>query len=266
MNSGSKMRIGMTSVKHDQLPQSSCGVVVSPHPDDAVLSCWQVLTRPGVRRVVTVFAGQPAAGTPPSAWDRLTRGTDPRRRALERREEDQRALRPTGCTPVHLDFTGAVHRRAPLDAEALAAVQAAAIGDADVVYAPAAIGGHPDHLAARDAVLAVTAGRRLLLYADQPYAARFGWPSWITGQDGAAGDADGGLDVDGWLDAQLPPGRDGRPILRDAIVCRLPRARHAAKTRAIAEYRSQLAALTASTGPDFPGGPEWSYEVFWPLP
>jgi LmbE family N-acetylglucosaminyl deacetylase len=250
----------MTLVKHAQPPQSSRGVVVSPHPDDAVLSSWQVLTQPGVRRVVTVFAGLVAADVTPSAWDRLTRCTDPRRRALERREEDERALRLAGCTPVHLDFVGAVHRRAPLEAAALAAALTAAIGDADVVYAPAAIGGHPDHLAVRDAVLAVTEGRRRVLYADQPYAARFGWPSWMTGQEAAPG-----LDVDGWLAAQLPDGDGGQSILRDAIVCRLTESLRAAKARAIASYRSQLAALAASAGADFPEGARWAYEVYWHL-
>jgi len=253
----------MTLGKHAQPPQSWHGVVVSPHPDDAVLSCWRVLTQPEVRRVVTVFAGLPALGTAPSAWDRLTRCSDPRRRALDRRDEDRRALRPTGCTPVHLDFIGAAHRSAPLDAAALAAALADAIGDAEVVYAPAAIGGHPDHLVTRDAVLAVSAARHRRLYADQPYAARFGWPSWVTGQRAGGQRMGVDLDVDGWLGAQLPTGPSGQSIVQDAIVHRLPTAMRAAKMRAIAEYRSQFAALAASADGDFPSGARWAYEVIW---
>lgn len=210
--------------------------------------------------MVTVFTGLPAVGTTPSAWDLLTRCTDPRRRALDRRTEDRRALLPSGCTPIHLDFVGAVHRSASLNTAALRAALVTAIGDADAVYAPAAIGGHPDHVAARDAALAVSAGRRRLLYADQPYAVRFGWPSWVTGQPLAAD-----LDVDGWLAAQLATVPGGQSMLKDALVYRLSAAFRATKARAITEYRSQFAALAASAGADFPNGPQWAYEVVWQL-
>jgi LmbE family N-acetylglucosaminyl deacetylase len=254
------MRIATTVRERAEPPQSWNGVVVSPHPDDAVLSCWRTLTQPGVRRVVTVFGGLPEAGSAPSAWDRLTRCADPRQGALERRAEDRRALRPSGCAPVHLDFVGAAHRSRPLDTAALRGALAAAVGDADTVYAPAAIGGHPDHVATRDAALAVSAGRRRLLYADQPYAVRFGWPSWVTGQSLAVD-----LDVDGWLAAQLASVPGGPPILEGARVYRLSAASRATKARAIGAYRSQLAALTASAGADFPHGPQWAYEVIWPL-
>jgi LmbE family N-acetylglucosaminyl deacetylase len=255
------MRIETTLGMHAELPQSTECAIVSPHPDDAVLSCWLILTRPEVRRVVTVFAGLPAVGATASAWDRLTGCTDPRQRALERRAEDRRALLHSGCTPVHLEYVGAVHRHTPLDTKALQAVLAAAIADCDTVFAPAAIGGHPDHIAARDATLAVSAGRHRLLYADQPYAVRFGWPSWVTGQP-----ASGDLDVDGWLATQLSAvlGAESASI-RNAGVFRLPAASQSAKSRAIGEYRSQYAALAASAGADFPTGPRWAYEVIWQL-
>src|SRR3954465_3348847 len=38
--------------------------LLSPHLDDAVLSCWHVLTGPGEVAVVNVFAGVPPAGAP----------------------------------------------------------------------------------------------------------------------------------------------------------------------------------------------------------
>ena len=37
-------------------------VVLSPHLDDAVLSCWHVLGREGDVRVVNVFTGSPEDG------------------------------------------------------------------------------------------------------------------------------------------------------------------------------------------------------------
>jgi len=52
-----------------------------------------------------------------------------------------------------------------------------------VLVAPAGIGRHPDHVAVRDAALALAdrAGTGLWLYADLPYATNLGWPSWVTG-------------------------------------------------------------------------------------
>jgi hypothetical protein len=42
-------------------------VILSPHLDDAVLSCWHLLTGPGEVEVINVFAGVPAdLGAP--AW------------------------------------------------------------------------------------------------------------------------------------------------------------------------------------------------------
>jgi len=213
-----------------------------------------------VRRVVTVFAGLPEPGTPPSAWDRLTRAGDPRRRTAERREEDERALARAGCVATHLPFVGAAHLRRPPDRGTLESALEEALGDAGTVLAPAAFGGHPDHVATRDALLAVSAGRRLLLYADQPYAVRFGWPSGVTGapprQD---------LDVDGWFAAQLETTPVGPLTPETARVTLLSSRDRAAKGAAVREYRSQNAALTASAGLDFPDGSEWGYEVLWDL-
>ncbi|MFD9949577.1 PIG-L deacetylase family protein [Nonomuraea sp. NPDC059023] len=253
MNPGSNTRVDTETEKHAGARTST--IVVSPHPDDAVLSCWGVLCEPDVRRVVTVFAGLPEPGTPLSAWDRLTRAADPRQRAAERHEEDRRALARADCVVMHLPFVGAVHRREPLDRRVLETTLKAAVGDAGTVYGPAAVGGHPDHVATRDAVLAVSAGRRVLLYADQPYAVRFGWPSWVTARPPRLD-----LDVDGWFGAQL----EAMPwTLSSARVSRLSRHAAAAKGEAVREYRSQFAALAASAGLGFPDGPEWEYEVFW---
>src|SRR5436190_795304 len=44
--------------------------ILSPHPDDAVLSLWHVLAGPGEVAVVNVFAGRPA-GSELGWWDAL---------------------------------------------------------------------------------------------------------------------------------------------------------------------------------------------------
>ena len=67
-------------------------VVLSPHFDDAVLSCWHVLRAPGTVQVVNVFTGAPPEGSPPGWWDRLTGAPDPGERVRERAEEDRIAV------------------------------------------------------------------------------------------------------------------------------------------------------------------------------
>lgn len=67
-------------------------MILSPHLDDAVLSCWRVLEAHRSVRVVNVFTGSPPEGSPAPWWDRLTGATDPVRRMAERRAEDRRAL------------------------------------------------------------------------------------------------------------------------------------------------------------------------------
>src|SRR5690349_8735562 len=62
--------------------------ILSPHLDDAVLSCWHVLTQPGVVVVVNVFAGVPASLDGPAWWDRYTGATDSLERVRERIDED----------------------------------------------------------------------------------------------------------------------------------------------------------------------------------
>ena len=51
-------------------------VVLSPHLDDAVLSCWHILGREDDVRVVNVFTGSPENGDGDYTWDRLTGSQD----------------------------------------------------------------------------------------------------------------------------------------------------------------------------------------------
>jgi len=159
------------------VPDPSPGiVVVSPHLDDAVLSCFSAL-EPGTR-VVTVFAGLPPSGML-GAWDAKTGASDSRARVIERRLEDVRAMRLAGCEPIQLDFEdsqywrrsglkGLVRRSGstPPSHDALVAALRPYLETARQVYAPAGI-GHVQHSMARDAALAIR--RDVSLYADVPY-------------------------------------------------------------------------------------------------
>src|SRR5712691_6246180 len=114
-------------------------VVVSPHLDDAVLSCWHVLVRARGTIVVTALAGAPPTGVPPALWDAATGASDSRVRVAERRAEDDAALALAGCTPVHLDCLDGQYEPGPHD---IAAALAPHVERADVVYCPAGVGWH----------------------------------------------------------------------------------------------------------------------------
>ncbi len=102
-------------VRDDSFPMRSWGlpadgeldrvVVISPHLDDAVLSCARFLSvHPGAT-VVTVFAGNPPAYPDPMRlWD-VQSGFGPDDDVMEaRRAEDRVALALLDATPRHLDF------------------------------------------------------------------------------------------------------------------------------------------------------------------
>jgi LmbE family N-acetylglucosaminyl deacetylase len=73
-------------------------LVISPHLDDAVFSCGQLLeVHPGAT-VVTIFAGRPPPGTPLTDWDSAAGfgpGEDPIGR---RREVEKRTARLWACS------------------------------------------------------------------------------------------------------------------------------------------------------------------------
>ena len=85
--------------------------VVSPHFDDAVLSCGHLLAMAGGTKVVTVFtAGQSPVLLP---WDRaagFARGDDV---MAARAAEDRAALALVGATPHHMGFHDSLYRAGP---------------------------------------------------------------------------------------------------------------------------------------------------------
>ncbi len=170
-------------------------VVLSPHLDDAVLSCGALIadaSRCGVEVVVlTVFNGRPIPPISGAARGLHARcGLADDQAVDEREREDDRALGLVGAKTKRLGLLEALYRNrgdgtpsyhavaeifeagVESEQEALVVVDKA-IGDAiatirpDVVLAPLGVGGHIDHL------LVSTAARRLpcavLNYEDVPY-------------------------------------------------------------------------------------------------
>jgi len=124
-------------------------VVVSPHLDDAVLSCGRFLGSVSDPTVVTVFAGNPPAYPDPMRkWD-VQSGFSPSDDVMAaRRAEDERALAVLDTTPVHLDCVEYTYREGdrPVPPEEIAEMLAPALATLrpSLVVAPFGL-ANPDH-------------------------------------------------------------------------------------------------------------------------
>lgn len=174
-------------------------LVLSPHLDDAVLSCGGLiasLAPSSTVRVATVFTAAPFWG-PYSGSARWLHGVcghaNASLLAIARKREDRAALKLLKAHWTHLSFRDAVYRRSitgewlydgsvqcvPKSADAalilrlVAVFQKLAAGQ-DLVLCPLGIGGHVDHRIVRMA--AVAAGVPLAFYRDVPYC-------WLNGAE-----------------------------------------------------------------------------------
>jgi LmbE family N-acetylglucosaminyl deacetylase len=78
-------------------------LVVSPHLDDAVFSCGQLLAAHPGSVVVTALAGVPEVGSPVGWWDEELGFTSSHDVVLARREEDAGACAVLAAEPIWLD-------------------------------------------------------------------------------------------------------------------------------------------------------------------
>jgi LmbE family N-acetylglucosaminyl deacetylase len=229
--------------------------VLSPHFDDAVLSCWHVLRAPGPVGVVNVFAGTPPEGSRLGWWDRRTGALDSPARVRERAREDRAALALAGRTAVNLDLLEAQYRRGALSLDTVAERVAREVEGCDALYAPAVLGDHVDHVLVRDAALRLgSASLRVHLYADLPHGLSHGWPTWVAPHGRAEVDA-------AWARALakvVPDGAALRPRVHELTADEQRR-----KLEAVRAYRTQLAGLEELAFAPL----AWSlrYEVVWEL-
>lgn len=265
-------------------------VVCSPHFDDAVLSCWSVLARDADCAVVNVFTGAPSGQF--SAWyDQKTGASSSANQMLNRALEDRDALAAAGKTPINLGLLEAQYRLrqnpalhvllrripplrlmldrpslqpllcgvpAPTPAEIADAV-VRAVPSATGIYAPAGIGGHPDHVLVREAgAVLASRGMHVHLYADVPYAVRYGWPAWV-----GTTKAEHQTDRANALWSRYLGGLALGDMIGRAIVVRLAPEEAARKASAIRRYVTQARSLAGA------GGRSWlqnvALEVYWPV-
>ena len=241
-------------------PETGTAVVLSPHLDDAVLSCWHLLTAPSGAVVVNLFAGVPEGLRAVPVGDRMAGARDAAARMRERIAEDRSALAAIEREPVNLGFLEAHYRAYEQSPEPLVEAVRAHVSPDDRLYAPAGIGGHADHLLARDVALRLlTEGYRVSLYAELPYASYYGWPPSVAG-----GEGDPHLDVDAyWAEYLAGAGIDlaGAP----ARVHRLEGDEHAAKLAGVTRYRTQFPVLEGGSMRRLTGTDALAYEVVWTL-
>lgn len=186
-------------------------VFVSPHLDDAALSCGggiARLVRAGAPvTVVTIFTADQPLGEPLSPLALRSHaswgvGDQP---FAARREEDRAGLSLLGTELEHLGLLDAIYRRspsgqalytnplvapAPDDVERYLPRIVAALGDSAAtahlggrVFCPAGIGGHVDHELTRMAVERVAKADAIVYYDEYPYSAR---PDVSAGEAGGA--------------------------------------------------------------------------------
>jgi GlcNAc-PI de-N-acetylase len=237
-------------------------VILSPHFDDAVLSCWHVLASAAEVLVVNVFAGEPPAGTL-GWWDRIAGATDSAAAVRLRVEEDRRALALAGRTAVNLPFLDSQYREADQAPEEIVEALRTVLVAGARLYAPAGLGdGHRDHTAVRAAALALhDEGAAVELYADLPHATVSGCPRWVL--DGVSSTAADPA-AERWV-SQLET--TGIPVERmAAAVHRLPAETCAGKLGAVLAYASQTAPLEREFGCSLDDPRLLGLEVAWRLP
>jgi LmbE family N-acetylglucosaminyl deacetylase len=234
-------------------------VVFSPHLDDASLSACLQLSRDGAL-AVTVFSGPPQDDRQLTYWDSLTRATSSADRVRERLAEDDRAMCLIGCETARAGLPEHQYRDA-LDQDALLSAIAPYVDKAREVWIPAGLGGHPDHVALRDAVLSVAAGLPVEshLYADIPAGLWYGWPSWVTGEP-----ADDYLDPDYFFQAELAQrGLDAGNLTPEVFPLDAAMRKH--KEQVLHCYRSQLPALSMTFNNPTLWDAVLAYEAGWHL-
>jgi LmbE family N-acetylglucosaminyl deacetylase len=195
-------------------------LVISPHLDDAVLSCGELLaTRPGTV-VLTVFAGTPRDGARSTDWDTRCGFRDAAEAMAVRRREDDAALAALGCTARRLSFCDAQYGETPSVDQLVQALRPLVEDEPDgpLLYPLGLF--HSDHRLVHEAVRATLregSPRAALAYEDSPYRGMRGVLQRRLAEFAAEG-----------VDAT--PADEARPDAKTAQ----------AKARAVALYASQV--------------------------
>jgi LmbE family N-acetylglucosaminyl deacetylase len=146
-------------------------LVISPHLDDAVLSCGQLLAARPASTVCTVFTSAPHAEMT-TPWDRDSGFANASEAVRARKAEDLRALCKLGASAIHLPFYDAQYQF-PQTQQALIPVliETFNLVRPDALVVPLGL-FHSDHTLVADACLASMSGfanTPVFAYEDVPY-------------------------------------------------------------------------------------------------
>ena len=204
-------------------------LVISPHCDDAVFSCGDLLAAHPGSMIATVFAGGPPCGEPLTEWDRAA-GFEPGEDVMgRRREEDARALALLSAQPLWLTFLDSQYHRTPAREDISRALR----GVMETVrpYSVFVPWGlfHSDHALASDAALALRHQYR--------------GPSWFLYEDAIY------RRIPGLLSERIARMRAGHLYARPVAVG--SNRNDPRKSEALHCYQSQLRALTSRGRPGY---------------
>lgn len=201
-------------------------IILSPHLDDAVLSCGGLISalRSSARvEIWTIFADAPFRGPYSSVatWlHGVSGGLTGSRLIRQRRREDREACKQIGATPRYFKWHDAAYRRqdgkgflysnarqerwhsadSPL-VESIVKILLSQLQPGDVLLAPLALGGHVDHVMVHHAAVR-TGHLSLLFYSDVPYVERYPREAaWVTDEMWGARYRLKSVDVDAWINA-----------------------------------------------------------------
>ena len=204
-------------------------VVVSPHIDDGVFSCGEVMAQTPGALLVTVFAGHPPTYAAVTPWDAACGFESGDDVVAARRDEDRRAAHVLGAATAWLPFRDRQYGP-PVAAVVVARVLARVIEATRPTCVLVPLGlFHDDHVLTHEAAL----------------LARQSLPSlhWVAYEDAIY------RELPGLRDERLHALRAaGVRFRRIALGVRSARAR---KRAAVLCYGSQLRALGAPTGPGY---------------
>ncbi|OLL27555.1 LmbE family protein [Burkholderia sp. SRS-W-2-2016] len=146
-------------------------LVVSPHLDDAVLSCGLLLAAHPGTTVCTVFTAPPAQNIT-TDWDRQSGFADAFEAMHARKAEDLEAIAALGSRAVHLPFCDAQYDATP-ELATLSAALEQTVSEIEPTHLMMPLGlFHSDHLLVSEACLNLLERARaisLLAYEDVPY-------------------------------------------------------------------------------------------------
>jgi LmbE family N-acetylglucosaminyl deacetylase len=130
-------------------------LVVSPHLDDAVFSCGELIARNAGTLVVTVFSGAPPGFDQLTDWDAASGFLSAEEAVSRRKQEDYAALHLLSAFPLWLDFFDNQYHASPAVSVVSAKLQEV-IQDQkpDTILFPAGL-FHSDHLLVHQAMLTV---------------------------------------------------------------------------------------------------------------